>query len=234
MTEEKDLSAQHRLLGAVEERRKKDPLIGARIGAKEVYRRVSEAVTVEGEPHDASLLCALGALAGYACQASLRMQAINRGEAADAAFMVIATQDGKRYFYGEQLNWLLAEARYSVWSVAAGAARHAGCTELPDIGTIFKRVAQEVGSNRFGVPCLPRECAARRLPVDYLQWLWPVTEPVARLFCHEPEEWPLLFGLAVQEAIYAVQQRGADPGLALTVVMESAVPMSKIMLSGND
>ncbi len=223
--------SQAALMNAVEERRKEDPLVGAKIGAKEVYRRVADVLASDGAAvYGESLLCALGALAGYACQAALRRQAVAEGREAESAFMVIATQNGERYFYGETLNQLLAESQYSVWSVAAGAAQHAGCAELPDIGGIFKHVSEDVGGENFGVPRLPAAHQPRRLPADYLRMLWPAVQPVAELFCRTIEEWPLLFGLAIQEAVYAAEPMGIEPQLALTIVMESAVPMSKINL----
>jgi hypothetical protein len=51
-------------------------------------------------------------------------------------------------------------------------------------------------------------------------------------FCPEPVNWPLVFGMAAQEAII----RGKDliaPGLALSIVLESAIPMSKVDLSNS-
>ena len=59
--------------------------------------------------------------------------------------------------------------------------------------------------------------------------LWPTLLPVVRSFCDDPAEWPILFAIATQESIFMAKDV-IEPGLAVTVVMESAVPMSKIDL----
>lgn len=59
-----------------------------------------------------SLLCALGSLAGYSCQASLRTAAIQNGEHENSAFDIVKTVDGKQYFFGDPLNRELAESEY--------------------------------------------------------------------------------------------------------------------------
>jgi hypothetical protein len=50
------------------------------------------------------------------------------------------------------------------------------------------------------------------------------------LFCPNPVDWPILYSLAIQEAIYAGKE-AIEPGLAFRIVMESAIPMSKVDLA---
>jgi len=40
-------------------------------------------------------------------------------------------------------------------------------------------------------------------------------------------QWPVLLGIAIQQAMY-LGKGIIDPGLAVSIVMESAVPMSKV------
>ena len=64
---------------------------------------------------------------------------------------------------------------------------------------------------------------------NYVRHLWPQLFPVAQRYCEKPDQWPVLFGVAVQEILFA--SKGLiDPQIALQIVMESAVPMSKINL----
>ena len=63
------------LINAIRERSQEDPFIGAKLGAKEVFQRLVEGMKDSNGVHIESLLTALGALAGYACQANLREQA---------------------------------------------------------------------------------------------------------------------------------------------------------------
>lgn len=218
------------LLRAIEERRRADPLIGAKLGGKHVSQRLLIALKGERGVHIESLLCALGALAGYACQASLRAQTAAKGLPETAAFVVAQGADGRRYFFGDPLNQLLAESRHSVWSLAAGEAQHQGCKELPDLSAIFQHVSQTVGGDRFGVPRIPDGHRPGLLPAEYLKHLWPGLFPVAQRFCASPSEWPILFGSAIQEVL-GLSRGVIAPDLALTIVMESAVPMSKIDLA---
>jgi hypothetical protein len=217
------------LLRAAEDGRSADPLIGAKIGGKEVFQRLVHGMRSERGVHIESLLCALGALAGYSCQAGLRAKAVQDGLPETAPLITVKTQAGRQFFFGDPLNHALVESQYSVWSLAAAAAQHNGSAQLPDIKEIFQHVAATVGQDAFGIPRLPADHQASDSPINYLKALWPALLPVVRQFCPQPSEWPILFGIAVQEAIDA----GKDvlpPEVALTIVMECAIPMSKVDL----
>ncbi|MCK9608641.1 MAG: hypothetical protein M0R33_19540 [Methylomonas sp.] len=147
-----------------------------------------------------------------------------------AAFHIIATNDGKQYFFGDPLNNALAGTQHSVWSLAAGAAQHAGAKELPDLNEIFQHTTSVLGGEQFGIPRIPENNSARDTPINYLKANWPSHFPVVKLFCPNSVDWPILYGLAIQEAIDAGKS-ALDPHLALKIVMESAVPMSKVDLA---
>ncbi len=218
------------LMKTIEEMRTTDPLVGAKLGAKEVNQRLIDAMKNAKGVHVETLFCALGALAGYACQASLRAQALEKGLSETAVFIVMGTPNGKKYFYGEQLNQMLAESKYSVWSLAAGAAQHNGCSSLPDISEIFNHTTQTVGDVEFGIPRIPDGHQPGDKPINYVKVLWPNLLPIIKQFCHKPAEWPILLGLAVQE-IMDMSKGVIAPDLAIKIVMESAIPMSKIDLA---
>lgn len=217
------------LMHAIKEQSKEDPLIGAKIGSKEVNQRLMDGMKSDRGVHIESMLCVLGSLAGYSCQANLRAQAVARGMPENAAFQVVGTKDGKKYFFGDPLNNALAESQYSVWGLAAGAAQHVGCNTLPDIKGIFKHTTEVLGSDDYGLPRVPDNHKSNDTPLNYLRTLWPSIHPTVKQFCPNPVDWPILFGLAIQEVIY-MGKGIIDPGLALTIVMESAIPMSKVDL----
>lgn len=209
---------------ALEERRKEEPLIGAIIGGKEVCQRLVEAMKDAKGVHVESLLGALGSLAGFACQMSVRAEDPAAG---DGAFVVVGGADGRSYFFGNRLNQPLAESQYSVWGLTAGKAQSFGCTELPDINEIFSYVTTTVGGDRFGLPRILEGHRPGALPLNYLKALWTGIMPTVRRFCVQPAEWPILFGIAIQEAM-TIGKDVIDPKLATVIVMECAVPMSKI------
>lgn len=214
-------------LKAINEKRKTDPLIGAKFGGKALYSRLVSAMQDDRGVHVESLLCALGSLAGYACQASIRAQSIINGAGENSGFITAEGADGKSYFFGDPLNQALYESKYSVWSIAAGST-----TERPslDVGEIFEYVANTVGSEQFGIPRTPDNHTPGDLPINYLKAFWPKVFPDIKKFCKHPVEWPVLAGVAIQAAIdESANIIPAD--VALKIIMESAIPMSKIDIS---
>jgi hypothetical protein len=215
---------------AIAERAKTDPLVGAKLGGKEIFERLVRGMKTDRGVHAESLLCALGALAGYACQASLRANALTKGLPETTYLTLVTTRNGQKFWFGDALNKPLAESQYAVWKVVAGAAQQAGCTAPPALDDIFRHTAQVVGSPEFGVPRLPDGHPTQDLPATYVRSLWPVFLPVVKKFCPVPDQWPLLYAIAIQQAIAAAKAT-LDPCAALSIVMESAVPMSKIDLA---
>lgn len=215
------------LMRAIDEKRKTDPLIGAKLGAKEINLRLFNAMRDEKGIHIETLLTALGSLAGFACLQHLIEESKNKDASRNIQLTVVSCADGKNYYFGDDLNAPLAESEYSVWSLAAGAAKHHGCQNLPDIHEIFKHVSKTVGTAEFGIPRSHTGHHAGDKPVNYVKGLWPILFPIVKQFCPKSSEWPILFGFALQEVIEMCI--GVIPlDTALLVIMESAIPMSKI------
>ncbi len=218
------------LKSAIEVQKKTDPLVGLKIGAKEVNQRLINGLKNEKGVHIESFHTVLGSLAGFSCQMSLREELADQARASSekVVLAVASGADGKKYYFGDSLNKPLAESQYSIWSLAAGAAQKLGAT-VPDVGEIFAHVAATVGGDAFGIPRIPDDHSPGDLPLNYLKVIWPSIFPVVAQFSDKPSEWPILFGIAIQEAI--MMAKGViDPCLAVTIVMESAVPMSKVDL----
>lgn len=217
---------------AIEEQKKHDPLVGVKIGSKEINQRIMTFLKNEKGVHIESFLSILGTLAGYACQVSVREEmGVPDVTAEEKAFIVVQGADGKKYFFGDLLNRPLAESQYSVWGLVAGAIQHLGKTP-PDIRDIFKHVSATVGGDEFGIPKIPENHFASALPLTYLKNIWPHLSPIAREFCDKPSELPILFGIAIQEAIFMAKDV-IDPVVAASIAMESAVPMSKVDINAS-
>lgn len=218
------------LLRAINEKRKTNPLIGAQLGAKEVNARLFEAMRDEKGIHVETLLCALGSLAGFACQQHIREDNRQQGLPETSSLTVVGCGDGKNYYFGDKLNGVLAESQFSVWSLAAGAAQHNGCDPLPNVHEIFSHVTKTVGTPDFGIPRPITGHHAGDKPLNYVKGLWPVLIPIVKQFCPQSSAWPILYGFALQEAMDMC--KGVIPQeSALRIIMESAIPMSKIELS---
>lgn len=212
----------------INERRKEDPLIGAKLGAKEIFNSLLKAGKDSRGVHIETFMCALGALAGYSCQAGLRKEFIEiKGLSEKQVFTVIQAKNGKRYFYGDLINKPLLEDQYSVWSLAAGIVQHMGVNIDFDVIEILKYVAATVGTENYGIPRIPKGHSPADIPINFVKVFWPLFLPRIEKYCASPREWPVLFGFAIQDGL----NQGKDvisPSLALKIVMESAVPMAKV------
>jgi hypothetical protein len=210
--------------------KKIDPLVGLKAGALEIYHRLSLAIKDAKGVHIETMLTILGGLAGFACQMSIREELIRKGGASEeSVFVIIVGADGRRYFSGDRLNQPLAESQYSIWSLAAGAAQKSGCQTLPDVREIFKHVASTMGGEKFGIPRIPDNHRVSEPPINWVKSIWPRLAPFIASQCDKPSEWPVLFGITIQDAIQKAKDI-IDPAIAVTIVMECAVPMSKVEL----
>lgn len=224
-----DTELWERLRHKIDRSSQDDPLLGARLGAKQITHNLRCSMATECGVHIESFLCALASCAGYSCQASLRAKARSHGLDETAYFVRVEGEDGTAYFFGDALNRPLAESRYSVWSLAAGASQAAGCTEVLDMQDIFRHVAHTVGTPEFGLPRLPPEHSVSGKPLHFLEDLWPQILPLMLKFCPDPDHWPILMGLGIHDMIVEAKDV-LDPCIALKIVMESAIPMSKVDL----
>lgn len=196
------------------ERARLDPMQNAKAGSRELVRIVTEQLHSRGDTRPESLLCALGALAGFACQVSARTNAFAHGMP-------------ERDRMSEDLSLLLFGMEFSVWGLVAGAARHHGCMDCVEPSEIWAHVAKTIGSADFGVPRLPSQHAPRDLPADYLRLFWPMLKPVISRYCSNPAHWPVMCALALQHAMELGQAR-LDAGMAMRVALESALPMARV------
>ena len=216
------------LMNAIKEKKKEDPLIGLKLGSKEITQWLMNALKDEKGVHLESMLAILGSLGGYSCHVAVREELINTGRVGEKeVFTILGSADGKNYYIGEIVNKPLVEDNLSIWGLAAGIVQHLGTPELPDINEIFAHVSSTIGSEDFGIPQIPEAHKPGDLPLNYVKGLWGHIVPIIDKFCEQPIEKPILLGLAIQEII-AMGKNVVTPNIALKIVMECAVPMSKI------
>src|ERR1041385_2851028 len=96
----------------IREKRKSDPLVGPKLGGRALAQSLISGLNDQRGVHIETLLCALGSLAGYSCQASVRELLVKQGgEPEEKVFVIANGKDGKKYFFGDALNKPLAEDR---------------------------------------------------------------------------------------------------------------------------
>ncbi len=215
------------LLRAINNRKAEDPLVGLKIGSKEILQRLLESLKGDKGVHVESLLGIVGSLAGYSCHAACREEFVETSKMSEKeAFTVFSCKDGKNYYFGDLPNKPLVEDKFSVWGLVAGTTQHLG-GELYDVNSTFSNVAGAMGSKHFGIPQVPDQHKPGDLPLNYVRDLWPVLLPIIDKFCTRPLERPILLGLVAQQVV----EMGKDviePSMASKLVMECAAPMAKI------
>jgi hypothetical protein len=183
--------------------------------------------------HEA-VLCALGALAGYAAQQAIRETLVKPGELTlDQAFAVIETRSGEVFFFGERLNAVIVakddvrnlSGDASIWKIVSQAGYDAGAINLPDVTDIIKNCAATVGRDEFGIPRVADAHMPNILPREAVSRFWPAAR--RKLAGKDPMSWPLHLAMAARSLIVSLKH-AVRPDIAVQIVMEAAVPMSKI------
>lgn len=209
-----------------------DPHIAAKIAAQALLERCFSILNDGKGVHVESAFALLGSLAGQASLQSAFAQIANKKPLDENdAIITVTDEQGRNYYYGNPINRLLLEDRLSVWSLLGGAVQsHGGA--LPDIDDIVKHVAQSVGTPQFGIPRLPEGVEIRFPPQECLRLWQPLKAQILDVLSVPACDWPLAFGLAIQQLI----DQGKDvlpPAKAAVIVLECAVPMSKILAPVN-
>lgn len=186
--------------------------------------------------HEA-VLCALGALAGYAAQQAIRETLVKPGKLTlDQAFVVIETRSGEVFFFGDLLNEVIVDkhgvqggardqGHASIWKIVSDGGYEAGAINLPDVADMIKYCAATVGHEDFGIPRVADVHMPELLPREAVSRFWAAAR--RKLAGTEPMSWPLHLAMAARTLIVALKDT-IRPDIAVQIVMEAAVPMSKI------
>lgn len=214
----------------IQEKQTSDPHIAAKIAAGAILERILSFITNDKGIHVESAFAALGSLAGYACQRSalLGLQNSKPTAAADPIITTISDKQGNNYYYGNGINKPLLEDKMSVWSLVGGAVKsHDG--RLPDIDAIIKHTTASIGTPEFGQPRLPDGHSIPHIPIQYLNFWQPLKTEIFDSLPVPHSDWGLAYAIATQSLIDQAKEV-LSPSIAGLIVMECAVPMSKVAL----
>ena len=180
--------------------------------------------------HMETVLTAIGAMAGFSCQMVIREELIAKGSAREAdVFQILETKDGQRYYTGDMINECLVEpkgANLSVWTLVAAAPAKAG-KPLPEIVPMFKNLGLSYGTKKFGVPLLPAKNMPKEMPEALLWKYWNIMRNLQLTEQSGVSTMPFVLGHLAQRLI-AENPTVIDPTLGARIVMEAAIPMSRI------
>ncbi len=193
---------------------------------------MAQQIKQTGQVHPETLLTEIGALAGFSTQISIRKSFIERQQLAPESILVeVATKNGEIYYFSDLLNWMLFDNMdqppYSVWAYVSAAVPAESQALLPDITEIVSHAARSIGTRLFGVPRLPREHMPHKMPRAALDEHWQMVRNEFETSGRAPSDWPLDLAAAAQWQI-ANSPGQLDLALAARIVMEAAIPMSKV------
>lgn len=203
-------------------------LIGRSIAAMLMAQQIKRT----GQVHPETLLTEIGALAGFAVQMSIRKSVIERQKLDPGTILVaVTTKNDEVYYFSDLMNWMLFENMerppYSVWAYVAAAVPQDRRLLLPDISEIVSHAARSIGTSRFGVPRLPPAHMPLKPPRSALEEHWRPIRAEFDASDRDPSEWPYDIAAAAQWQMLTGRET-VDLALAARIVMEAAIPMSKV------
>lgn len=219
-----------------------DPINRFKNDAEQIYHLVKDYLSLNSGFDLPSLFCALGALAGQSClQRALTLyeppENIHSAQAllAEGSLVPIGTENGQELFFGNLLNQPLYESKYSVWNAIHSYLKQLDRQWDLDVNEIFDYVAKSGGKDKFGMLRVPMPNMPRELPIFYLKQLWPTTTEALGKISTNKTDWPFILSGALLHAIDTHKQGSnkLHPALIAKIVMESAVPMSKVPIEPN-
>jgi hypothetical protein len=184
-----------------------------------------------GGIHSETILTELGALAGFAAQMSIRKSVIEpQGLDPGTVLIEAVTKSDEKFYFSDLLNLILFENEkppYSIWTYLTDEFPEEVRLRLPEVAEIVGRAARTIGQHSFGVPHLPAAHMPRKMPRAALNEHWSLVQQELVLSNRGPSEWP--YDLAFAARWQMITSANVLPlPLAVALVMEAAVPMSKI------
>ena len=157
------------------------------------------------------LLYAAG-LAGHACLEAVKAE---RG-----TFQVATAKNGKRFYFGDDLNHYLLEDKYSVFSFCNAVSHN----ETEEILAIVKDTAMKVGGDELLIWGMPADSVYPKI-----KDCWDgIFINMTNRYCRRPSEWPVLYSIVLQNVILQAISAGAKDQEAGRMAMEVAIVIAKM------
>ena len=151
------------------------------------------------------------ALAGFSCHKAV--------EANHEKFMRVTTDSGKNYYFGDDLNRYLLESNLNVIGFITAVTG----LDREDVLAIVSDFANNVGSDFKVCGFEPKDL------YDQVSECWDgIFDNMTSRYCKSPSEWPILFGIVVQNILMTAIGAGAPKDEAGKIAVECAVAVSKM------
>ncbi len=215
----------------INEQSKTNPLLRAQITGKDISTNLVEWIKDEKGIRIETALGILGSLAGFSTVYAMVKKIEDKSLPIQMPDVAIAEmKDGRKLYMGDYINRRVFQYQTSIFSLTAGVAQHLGAKDITNFEPyleVLKKQIELFGKPEFGIPNLPSEHSVGDLPINYVKYLFPKFLPILERYELPVDEFHAAFGFSIQELMQ--QAKGVvDPKLALNIVMECAIPMSKV------
>lgn len=216
---------------AVAEQAKTDPMEPLNVTVEDILTNILAAAKDSRGVNVNTLLGLVGSLAGYSCHvaARSRLAQMKPDELKVNDYLELGTKAGTIVYFGNLINRPLADADSSIWKILVKNAQRLGATRLPDVNEIFKHVTGTGGTPEFGIPRMPAGKTMADLPVNFVTHVWPKHVPLLSRYSVPVSQWPVVWAATAARAMQMAKDV-TPPDVCVTILMEYAVPASKLPL----
>ncbi len=164
---------------------------------------------------DILLLYSAG-LAGYACQRAVM--------ANNEQYVVVGAKSGRNYYLGDKVNAYLLENKSSVLSFINGIYEHKTGKKAPDPGPSITHAVSVIGDDNYKIwnSYSPDEV------YKLIKVCWDgIFENMTSEYCKSPCEWPIFFGIVLQNIMEDMMVTGKEDAV-YQMVLECTLFISKM------
>ena len=151
-------------------------------------------------------------LAGHACHRAVIAE--------HGTFAEVTTKDGRKFYFGDDLNKYLLESPLSVVALSNAVTGFS----VDKVIEIVKEYTEHFGEENFKV------CEIEpKVLFDEAVACWDgIYDNMTSKYCKNPSEWPILFGIVLQNILMMCLKAGAPKDEAGKIAVECAVAVSKM------
>ncbi|MGT2907205.1 hypothetical protein [Streptococcus dentiloxodontae] len=214
----------------IEEKRKTDPLIGAKLGAQYIYKRLYDSLIDPNNRINMTEFLLWGSgLTGMSCQMAVRESLKKGDDVPQMALVPVDCKNGSRIFIGEGINHYLFESEMPVWNfIMATYLKLNPEADLPDINETVETSLKNATNEEYKV-------WGMEYPKNLLglyRKIWFNFEPAIRRYCPQESEWPILYVLVLQMIIEEAA-KVIDLSIVVNKAIENLLVSSKLDYSSN-
>ncbi len=219
---------------AIARQEQDDKLARAKITGKDITANVLEMVKSERGVRVETALGVLGSMAGFTTSYAM-MHEVSRGilKVEMPEVMIVTLKSGDETMFGDYINRKLVEGeliggqKLSLWALIAGKAQQLGTMPNSDINDLYSRVSKSIGTSEFGVLQVAEKHHPGDTPHEFVSQLFVKFLPILKRYELPVDQYFLACALSAQE-LMELGKEALAPDIACQIVMECAVPASKL------